>query len=315
MMRRALAKLRLARSLGLSAWAAMALAGVVRRLARGVGWDRWSELNAFFDTLLDRGGICSQRGSRVRAVQHLERLGVPMEAELRPGTSDFATWVQIAGAEEYAVVVDLLRSHGRSPVRTIVDAGANIGLASLYLAAAFPDSRILAVEPDPDNFRMLVSNVRPLGERIECIQAAYWPTEERLELDPEPFRDDREWSRTVRPAASVPGAGTPGTVPVVTPSAAEARLGGQGVDLLKMDIEGAEAEFFRDPVRRQQLLSRVGAVAVEVHAERFDPVEAVFALDEAGFFVFPGREILVGLRRTRLAEPGVRPPPAATSPA
>src|SRR5262245_59178053 len=42
----------------------------------------------------------------------------------------------------------------------IIDAGANIGLASLYFAARFPQARILALEVEPSNFRMLTLNTR-----------------------------------------------------------------------------------------------------------------------------------------------------------
>lgn len=89
-----------------------------------------------------------------------------------------------------------------------------------------------------------------------------------------------------------------GRVPVVTPSGADARLGGGGVDLLKMDIEDAEAEFFADVERCRNLLARTGAIAIEVHPERIDPHQVLYALDEAGFLVVPGRELLIGIRRT-----------------
>jgi len=48
---------------------------------------------------------------------------------------------------------------GRQPL--IIDCGANIGCASVWFATQYPKARILAVEPDPDNFRMLVRNSKP----------------------------------------------------------------------------------------------------------------------------------------------------------
>lgn len=50
---------------------------------------------------------------------------------------------------------DILAS-GKTPV--IVDCGANIGLASQYFAREFPEARIVAVEPDFDNFRAAENN-------------------------------------------------------------------------------------------------------------------------------------------------------------
>ena len=298
-MGRATAKLRMGGVFGAATRVAIATFGVIRAVGRRLPWNRWLELNEFLDTVLDRGGTLTRRGDRVAPEHRVTGLGRSLAAELRPGTSDLATWVQIAGQEEYAVVVRVLDAWANHPIRTIVDAGANIGLASLYFAAAFPEARILAVEPDEENFRLLTHNVRTLEERIECVQAAFWPVDEPLAMDPEPFRGGREWSRTVRrPEGAAPARAA--AIPVVTPAQADARLGGRGVDLLKMDIEGAEAEFFTHPARRSELLARIGAIAIEVHPERMDPHEVLLALDEAGFLVVPGREILIGIRRDRL---------------
>jgi len=272
--------------------------GLVRILGRLVPWNRWLEFNDFLDTLLDRGGTVERRGGRVVVEQGLAQLGGRLRAELRPGTSDLPTWVQIAGLEDYAVVERLLRQRSGRPILTIVDAGANIGLTSLYFAQAFPECRILAIEPEPDNFEMLVHNVRRLKGRVECVRAAFWPVDEPLQMDPEPFRGGREWARTVRRLEELAVQGASGKVPVVTPSGADARLGGRGVDLLKMDIEGAEAEFFADVERCRNLLVRTGAIALEVHPERIDLHQVLYALDEAGFLVVPGRDFLFGIRRT-----------------
>ncbi len=300
-------KLYLSRLMGFATCASMALFGAVRVLGRRVPWGRWLEVNEFLDTLLDHDGSLARRGAYLVAEQRLDRLGGRLGADLRPGTSDLATWVQIAGLEEYAVVKDFLARYADHPVRTVVDVGANVGLATLYLAQAFPESRIVAVEPDPGNFALLTRNVARLAERVQCVQAAFWPVDEPLEMDPDPFRGGREWSRTVRRAPSAAPTDGTRTVPVLTPSGADARLGGRGMDLLKMDIEGAESAFFEDPAHCRDLLSRVGAIAVEVHPERVDPPAVLHALDEAGFLVLPGREILVGVRRTLLRRPDLSP--------
>ena len=292
-------KLRLSRVFGLSAWVSLVAFGLVRILVRLLPWNRWLEFNDLLDTLLDRRGTVERRGGRVVVEQDLARLGGRLSAELRPGTSDLPTWAEVVGLEDYAVVERLLRQRSGLPVRTIVDAGANIGLTSLYFAQAFPECRILAIEPDPDNFEMLVHNVRRLKDRVDCVRAAFWPVDEPLQMNPEPFRGGREWARTVRRLEDPAGGGGAGRVPVVTPSGADARLGGGGVDLLKIDIEGAEAEFFADVERCRNLLARTGAIAIEVHPERIDPHQVLYALDEAGFLVVPDRQLLIGIRRNR----------------
>ncbi len=288
-------KLRLSRVFGVSAWASLIAFRFVLLLGRLVPWKRWLEFDELLDTLLDRRGTVERRGDRVVVEQDLAQLGGRLRAELRPGTSDVPTWIQIADLEDYGLVERLLRQRSDRPVRTIIDAGANIGLTSIYFTQAFPECRILAIEPDPDNFEVLVHNVLNLRDRVECVRAAFWPVDEPLQMNPEPFRGGREWTRTVRRLeGSAEGVRR---VSVVTPSEADARLGGRGVDLIKMDIEGAEAEFFADVERCRNLLARTKAIAIEVHPERIDPHQVLYSLDEVGFLVVPGRELLIGIRR------------------
>jgi FkbM family methyltransferase len=290
-MSRKIEKAGLSRAFGIRTVAGMLAFGGVRALANAFSWTHWSELNWFMDGLIDRGGTLERRGRRVWVEETPRLLGVPVCAELRPGTSDIRVWRQIVQLEEFAAVVGLLR--GR-PVRTILDAGANIGLTSLYLAHAFPDARILALEPDDANHALLVDNLRAVSDRVECVQGAFWPIEERLRMNPVPFRDGREWSGQVERGEA--GAGG-GTMEVLTPEAADTRLGGSGFDLLKIDIEGAESEFFTDPDHTEALLSRAAVIAIEVHEEHMAPHAVLRALDAAGFLVFPSGELLIGLRR------------------
>lgn len=60
------------------------------------------------------------------------------------------------------------RAAGLRPL--IIDAGANIGAASLYFALRFPDARVVAIEPEADNFRLLQKNTEGLD--VRCVQSA-----------------------------------------------------------------------------------------------------------------------------------------------
>jgi FkbM family methyltransferase len=90
---------------------------------------------------------------------------------LRAGSSDSRVIGQIfidqaydlrslARFDELKAFLERIRACGKRPL--IIDAGANIGIASLYFAAQCPDALIVAIEPEPKNFALLRENVKGL---------------------------------------------------------------------------------------------------------------------------------------------------------
>src|SRR4029079_14512422 len=111
---------------------------------------------------------------------------------------------------------------------TIVDVGANIGAAAVFLLHLFPESRVIAVEPAPGNFDVLQKNLAPYGDRAAIVPAAVWPTPTKVQLQ-RGFRDGRDWSIQVRPAEA-------GTVEGITVNQLLERFHLKGIELLKIDI-------------------------------------------------------------------------------
>lgn len=197
-------------------------------------------------------------GQAFRATQVV--LAVPdtgVDVRLRLQTSDPAVFAQVFAAREYD-----------SPFlpdacATVLDLGANIGLAAVYFAARYPAARIVAVEPDAENFALLLANTAAFGERIIPVQAAVWDTDGVVNLHE--HSDDGEhlghWGRNVsaRPSAV--------QVPALSIPTLMARTGLDHVDVLKVDIEGAEREVFSGDCA---WLDSVGLVMVETH-DRFRP--------------------------------------------
>lgn len=60
-----------------------------------------------------------------------------------------------------------------NPPRVIFDAGANIGLASIFYANKCPEAKIIAIEPESANFEMLKKNTASYPN-IFAIQGALW---------------------------------------------------------------------------------------------------------------------------------------------
>jgi FkbM family methyltransferase len=140
----------------------------------------------------------------------------------------------------------------------ILDCGANIGLASLFFKRRYPAARITAFEADPAIAAMLQENVRRNGAAdVEVVAAAVW-----TETGDVTFRPDGADSGAV---ASL--AGAPGTEAIRVPTIRLAeRLAAEPIDLLKLDIEGAETAVLADC---GGALGNVSALLLEVH--EFDP--------------------------------------------
>jgi len=146
---------------------------------------------------------------------------------------------------------------GRSAPR-IIDCGANIGLAVLYWKQQFPNAEIFAFEPDPIANDALSRNIQSHSlKSVKIIRKGVWKNEGevnfcsegstagRLEEVNEISSEDRD-SNTI-------------TVPVT-------RLRDyltEQVDLLKIDIEGAEFEVLKDC---SDLLYKVKNIFLEYHS-------------------------------------------------
>jgi hypothetical protein len=55
----------------------------------------------------------------------------------------------------------------------IIDAGANIGLASVFFANKYPEAKIIAIEPDKGNFEILLNNIQGYPQ-ITGLNTALW---------------------------------------------------------------------------------------------------------------------------------------------
>lgn len=115
----------------------------------------------------------------------------------------------------------------------IIDCGANVGFAVIYWKQMYPRSRITAFEPDPAICDVLRGNLRAHDlDDVEVVQAAVWSKSGVATFHAEGTDAGRL------------AIGLGAAVEVNTVRLAE-RLRG-AVDLLKMDIEGAEVEVLVD---------------------------------------------------------------------
>jgi FkbM family methyltransferase len=141
------------------------------------------------------------------------------------------------------------------PVHTVVDLGSHVGLSVLWFRAMYQDAEIVAVEPHPDTFRRLQRNVGHL-DRVHLVNVAVAASDGRRAL----FSSDESWAASLQAQPELAHADQ------VTCRRLDdliAELGIQSVDLLKVDIEGAEKEVLSTFAG----LGRVRTLVCEYHRE------------------------------------------------
>jgi FkbM family methyltransferase len=148
------------------------------------------------------------------------------------------------------------RSNSSSP--RILDCGANVGLASLFFHRLYPDARITAFEADPALFAILDTNLAANDANVvERRQVALWTSTGTLA-----FRSEGSDSGMI---GALPGAVAGREITVPSLRLRDVLDEGQ-VDLLKLDIEGAEGAVLADC---EPALHRVKAIVMDLH--EFDP--------------------------------------------
>jgi FkbM family methyltransferase len=172
---------------------------------------------------------------------------------LRGASSDREVFHQVFIERHYGVLDDL------SNVRIVVDCGANVGYSAAYFLSQHPNCRVVAVEPDLGNFKMLERNMQPYGNRVQLVRAAIWSHAAPLRIEETPYRDGREWSRQVR----MPRADESGGVDGIDVPSLLTLAGADRISILKVDIEGAEAVVFSS--KYESWISKIDVIAIELH--------------------------------------------------
>ena len=181
----------------------------------------------------------------------VEIAGIRHPVYLRVRTSDVSLCQQILLDAQYDSTL-------AARPQVIVDAGANIGLASIFYANRYPEAKIIAIEPEPSNYEMLRKNLAPYPNAVP-VQAALWSEKGPLSAT---SAAGGHHAYQVREENGVDDLGHRCTVRGVTLGGLMADLGIQHIDLLKVDIEGSEREVFQNSA---EWIGRVGVLAIEIH--------------------------------------------------
>jgi FkbM family methyltransferase len=139
---------------------------------------------------------------------------------------------------------------GRNALPLIIDAGANIGLAARFFASQFPKAAIACIEPDPAASAICRTNVASY-QNIDVFEMAIGAAPGFVALSAEA---NASWATRARREAQ----GTP----IVTIDEIMRRYGDAELFIVKIDIEGFEADLFS---QNTDWIEKPEAILIEPH--------------------------------------------------
>ncbi len=166
------------------------------------------------------------------------------ELKVRAGTSDPAVLATVFARRDYIAPAD-------PEISLILDLAANVGYSAAFFAHHYPGAAVIALEPQDTNYALLVSNALP-WENIRAFKmGAWWRASQVEPID----SGASSWGFRFQETQT-------GGVPCVSVGQLIDEHYKSGKILVKMDIEGAEADIFsKDP----SWLSRIDYLQIEIH--------------------------------------------------
>jgi FkbM family methyltransferase len=245
-------------------WPSAALVAPFRRYA-------WQTATYRALSLIQLLGLASHRGAQVRlgmvwlALTLKEKLGLlggsgfRVDYEYEGHRLSHRVWDR----SELDVVTEVFVARQYEPAadpgaRVVLDLGSNIGVSVLYFHLRCPEAVIVGVEPAPETFRRLKTNTQHLP-RVRLINAAVAGEAGVAHL----YSSGLSWEASLHPRDEL---STRTDVPAVTADGAMASLGLRRADVIKVDIEGAEAEV----LSTAEIVRSARAIVFEYHAEYAD---------------------------------------------
>jgi FkbM family methyltransferase len=210
----------------------------------------------------------SSGGPRQLSTVTLKRYSHPIR--FRPETTDVDVIVQNLIRQEYGKIPS------RIAPKLIIDAGGNIGDTAVYFLNRFKDCRVVTLEPHPDFFAIAEQNLAPYRNAI-LLKRGLWSHEAKLSLS-----DDSLGSSVYDES------GCAFEIDCVGVGALLQEYGCERLDILKMDIEGAESQVILE--NSDKWLPMTELVIAELHGPEIKR-DCIAFMEKAGFSWYQYRSL------------------------
>ncbi len=216
-------------------------------------------------------------------LKRIYREDVKSPIYLRRKTSDIHTYHQMFIDKEYAIDFPF-------EPQIIIDAGANMGLAALYFANRFPESTIISIEPEKNNFELLRLNVK-LYQTVFPIQRAISNSSGQLINIVD--NNIGNWGFSTAIKTDSQGKKLKGSVKTISVKTILETYNLNYIDILKVDIEGGEQELFED--NYEDWIPNTKCIIIELHERmrKDSSKNFIAAMDKYNFTSFRNGENLV----------------------
>lgn len=167
---------------------------------------------------------------------------------IRTETGDINMFYEIFWSEMYTIPESVMPA----PLN-IVDLGANVGFTTIYFALKYPDAKIVSLEPSKMNFVVLQKNTAQ-HKNVVALNAAIWFESKEIQFLEAPYAYN----------SKIAEGETGGSYSIAAYNVSDIlqKENMETVDLLKIDIEGAEKDILQ---KNADWLYKVKNIIIEIH--------------------------------------------------
>lgn len=206
--------------------------------------------------------LCYYERRKIGKLISIKLKGIKSPIYARPSTSDIILIRNIFLCQEYPIFKDYFP-------QIIIDAGANIGLSSIYFKNAYPEAKIFAIEPERSNCELFLKNVASYSD-ITLIQGSLLHD---CQMETKIINLDADkYSFQVEKYFTTVGTGKGEAIPSYSINQLVGKYDIGKIDILKMDIEGSEKDVFSDNL---EWIAITDNIFVELHERLQDGCGAV----------------------------------------
>ena len=162
------------------------------------------------------------------------------------------------------------------PRGVLLDLGANIGMTSVWLAKRYSFSKVIAVEPDPNNAALVRQNLETNDICGEVLEAAVGPKDATTRFE---FSELSNLGKLSERGS---------LVPMISVASIIQKFAVPNFALAKIDIEGGEQGLFDGPT---EWLAFTNAIIIEFHPTLVDYPGLIGLVSSNGFKYIPANSV------------------------